>query len=147
MSLWKWWMAIAGTALVVGGVAWLLKLAVIVATGGRVVDTGAAAVFYLLGFLLLVIGSTGIGLWLTTNRAVPLRIAAVVLSRWRSWPRCCSSTSSRVQPSAAWDQATSPMKRGSSWRRRCGLRWARCWSVLPAGLAARFPPKSGRARA
>jgi hypothetical protein len=74
------WITIAGTTLVVGGVAWLLKLAVIVATGGRVVDTGAAAVFYLLGFLLLVIGSTGLGLWLTTNRAVPLRIAAVVLS-------------------------------------------------------------------
>ena len=74
------WIAVAGTALVAGGVAWLVKLAVIVATGGRVIDTGAAAFFYLLGFLLLAVGSTGLGLWLTKNRAVPLRIAAVALS-------------------------------------------------------------------
>jgi hypothetical protein len=42
MSLWRWWTAVAGTVLVVGGVAWILKLWVIVATDGRVVATGAA---------------------------------------------------------------------------------------------------------
>ena len=39
MSPWKWWIAIAGVALIAGGVAWILKLWVIVATDGRVVDT------------------------------------------------------------------------------------------------------------
>ena len=55
------WIAIAGTALIAGGVAWLLKLWVIVATDGRVVATGAAATFLDLGLYLLIVGSTGIG--------------------------------------------------------------------------------------
>jgi hypothetical protein len=49
MSLWRWWTAVAGTVLVVGGVAWILKLWVIVATDGRVVATGAAGAFFDIG--------------------------------------------------------------------------------------------------
>ncbi len=74
------WFGIAGAALVVGAAAWFAKIGVIVATAGRVTDTGAAAVFYLLGLALLFVGSTGLGLRLAANRAFALSVAAVVLS-------------------------------------------------------------------
>ncbi len=80
MVLWKWWIAIAGTALVVGGVAWLLKLWVIVATDGRVVATGAAAAFYELGLYSLMVGSTGVGLRLTMKLENSLRVTLAVVS-------------------------------------------------------------------
>ena len=78
MSLWKWWTAVAGAVLVVGGVAWLLKLSVIVATDGRVVATGAAGAFFDIGFYSLLVGSTGLGLRLTKNEHPVTRIAAAV---------------------------------------------------------------------
>jgi hypothetical protein len=77
-SLWKWWTAIAGTILIVGGVAWLLKLWVIVATDGRVVTTGAAGAFFDLGFYSLIVGSTGLGVRLTRNQEPTLRGVAAV---------------------------------------------------------------------
>jgi hypothetical protein len=80
VSLWKWWIAIAGTALVVGGVAWLLKLWVIVATDGRVVATGAAGAFFDLGFYSLIVGSTGVGLRLTMKLENSLRVLLAVVS-------------------------------------------------------------------
>ena len=58
--------AILGTVLVSGGIAWLLKLtviALIVATGGRdKLETGVVAFFYLTALALLLIGSTGLRL-------------------------------------------------------------------------------------
>jgi hypothetical protein len=80
VTLWKWWIAIAGTALVVGGVAWLLKLWVIVATDGRVVATGAAGAFYDIGLYSLMVGSTGVGLRLAINLENTLRVTLAVLS-------------------------------------------------------------------
>lgn len=80
MALWKWWIAIAGTALVVGGVAWILKLWVIVATDGRVVATGAAGAFFDLGHYSLLVGSTGLGLRLTMNQDPSLRVVLAVAS-------------------------------------------------------------------
>ena len=68
---WKLWITIAGTALVVGGVAWLLKLWVIVATDARVVATGAAGAFFDLGSYSLVVGSTGLGVRLAMNPRNP----------------------------------------------------------------------------
>ncbi len=76
------------TALVAGGVAWLLKLvavAVLVLTGDEDIESAAVAFFYLTGLGLLFIGSTALGLWLTMSRQVPLRIAAVVLSPIVFW--------------------------------------------------------------
>jgi hypothetical protein len=78
MSPWKWWTAIAGTVLIVGGVAWLLKLWVIVATDGRVVATGAAATFFDLGFYSLVVGSTGLGVRLAINQEPSMRVVLAV---------------------------------------------------------------------
>ena len=80
MALWKWWIAIAGTALIVGGVAWLLKLGVIVATDGRVVATGAAATFLELGLVLLAVGSTGIGVRLMMSQEASMRVVLAVAS-------------------------------------------------------------------
>lgn len=80
MSPWKWWIAIAGTSLVVGGVAWFLKLSVIVATDGRVVATGAAGAFFDLGFYSLLVGSTGLGLRLAMNQEPSMRVVLAVAS-------------------------------------------------------------------
>ena len=80
MSLWKWWIAIAGTALIAGGVAWMLKLWVIVATDGRVVATGAAATFLELGLVLLIVGSTGIGVRLMMSQEPSMRVVLAVAS-------------------------------------------------------------------
>jgi hypothetical protein len=77
-SLWKWWTAIAGTILIVGGVAWILKLWVIVATDGRVVATGAAGAFFDLGFYSLLVGSTGIGVRLMMNQEPSMRVVLAV---------------------------------------------------------------------
>ena len=81
MSLWKWWIASAGIALIAGGVAWILKLWVIVATGGRVVATGAAATFLELGLVLLAVGSAGIGVRLMMSQEPSMRIVLAVASR------------------------------------------------------------------
>ena len=80
MSLWKWWIAIAGTALVVGGVAWLLKLWAIVATDGQVVATGAAGAFYDLGLYSLLVGSTGLGLRPAMKQEPSVRVVLAVMS-------------------------------------------------------------------
>ncbi len=74
------WIALAGVALVVAGMAWLSKLAVIVATDGRVAYTGAAGAFFAIGLYLLLIGSTRVGLRLTADKDTGSRIAGVVLS-------------------------------------------------------------------
>lgn len=74
------WIHIAGFLLVAGGLAWLLKLGVIVATNGRVTDTGAAGMFYLIGVILLLVGSTGLGMKLAARRNSLLRTVAVILS-------------------------------------------------------------------
>lgn len=80
MSLWRLWTAIAATALIAGGVAWILKLGVIVATGGRVVATGAAATFLELGLVLLIVGSTGIGVRLMMGQEPSMRVVLAVAS-------------------------------------------------------------------
>ena len=82
------WIVILATILVAGGVAWLLKLvaiAILVVKGAQDIESAAVAFFYLTGLGLLFIGSTALGLRLTMNRQVPLRIAAVVLSPIVFW--------------------------------------------------------------
>jgi hypothetical protein len=82
------WIVILATVLVSGGVAWLLKLvaiAILVVTGAQDIESAAVAFFYLTGLGLLFIGSTALGLQLTMNRQVPLRIAAMVLSPIVFW--------------------------------------------------------------
>jgi hypothetical protein len=73
------WAAVSGIIAMAGGTSWLLKLGVIVGTGGDVVDTGAAALFYLLGAALLVIGAALIGLWLTAGLGIVVRAVGAVV--------------------------------------------------------------------
>jgi hypothetical protein len=80
MSLWNWWIAIAGSSLIAGGVAWFSKLWVIVATDGRVVATGAAASSLELGLVLLIVGSTGIGVRLMIRQEPSMRVVLALAS-------------------------------------------------------------------
>src|SRR6187397_1053924 len=77
MGFWERW---APVALLTGAVFWLAKMSVIVATDGRVDSTGAAAVFYIGGVLLMAIGATAVGLWLTRGRPTWLWVVAMVIS-------------------------------------------------------------------
>ena len=74
------WTQIAGLLLIGGAIAWTIKLSVIIATNGQVIDTGAAALFMKVGLLMLGIGSTGIGYRLSLHRSLLLRTAAIMLS-------------------------------------------------------------------
>lgn len=48
---------ILGAIAAAGGAAWLFKFAVIVGTDGRTTDTGAAAVFFVLGAVMMAVGA------------------------------------------------------------------------------------------
>ncbi len=74
------WTKVAALLLMGGALAWIIKLGVIVSTNGEVIDTGAAALLMKVGIISLAIGSTGIGNRLSANRALWLRIIAIVLS-------------------------------------------------------------------
>lgn len=74
------WTRLAGSLLMCGALAWTIKLAVIISTNGRIIDTGAAALMMKIGLITLFVGSTGIGSRLTHNRHLVLRILSVILS-------------------------------------------------------------------
>lgn len=76
------WMKIATFALIAGASAWLVKLVVIVVTDDPEGGAGdaAVAVFFLLGFVFLLSGSSAVGLWLTRGRGPVVRIGAVLLA-------------------------------------------------------------------
>jgi hypothetical protein len=78
--LFQKWTKTAGLLLMGGALAWAIKLSVIISTNGRIIDTGAAALFMKIGLVLLLIGSTGIGSWLSYHRTLLLRIIAIVIS-------------------------------------------------------------------
>ena len=75
-------MRIATLALIAGASMWLVKLVVIVITdsGDSGAEDAATGVFFLLGFALLLTGSSAVGLWLTRGRGPVVRIAAALLS-------------------------------------------------------------------
>ena len=74
------WTQVAGLLLMGGALAWTIKLCIIIATNGRIIDTGAAALLMKIGIVLLVVGSTGIGNRLSRNRALWVRIISIVFS-------------------------------------------------------------------
>jgi hypothetical protein len=61
---------------VVGGVGWLVKVALIWANGGSNTDQGLVAAFYFLGLGGLLVAWAACGAWLTTQRPVWLRVLA-----------------------------------------------------------------------
>jgi hypothetical protein len=54
------WTQIAAGSTVAGCAAWLAKIAVIVASDGRIIDTGAAAWLMRAGLVGLFVGATGV---------------------------------------------------------------------------------------
>lgn len=74
------WIEIGSIMAALGGLSWMAKVAVIFATDGKVNDEGAAALFYLLGVALMLIGSTAIGTMLAGRRSLLARVVAVALS-------------------------------------------------------------------
>jgi len=74
------WINIGGIAAALGGLSWLAKIAVIVATDGRVDSDGAAAVFFILGAALMAVGATAIGVLLVGCRSKVALAVAVALS-------------------------------------------------------------------
>ncbi|MGZ8379111.1 MAG: hypothetical protein ACXW61_04505 [Gemmatirosa sp.] len=74
------WSGIAGRILLLGAAAWLAKIAVLVADDGRHLDTGAAAWLMRLGLVCLLVGATGVPLWLARRGPAAVRVAAVLLS-------------------------------------------------------------------
>lgn len=72
------WIKIGAVATIIGGVAWLLKVLVLVLAGG-VEGPPDLALFYV-GALLLLIGATGIGLWLVRPRSRAAQVATVIVS-------------------------------------------------------------------
>ena len=79
-SLLSKWTQIAGLLLMGGALAWALKLGVIISTNGRIIDTGAAALFMKLGLIQFLVGSTGIGNYISQQRAAWVRTIAILLS-------------------------------------------------------------------
>ncbi|NTS42168.1 hypothetical protein HRG84_14790 [Flavisolibacter sp. BT320] len=79
-SIFTNWTQIASALLLAGSLAWAIKLSVIIATNGRIIDTGAAAMLMTVGLPLLVIGSTSIGHRIAANKTTLLRILAILLS-------------------------------------------------------------------
>ncbi len=77
MTVWERW---ASVVLLLGAASWLAKMAVIFSTDGRVIDTGAASVFYLAGVALMALGVTAVGLHFTRPAATWIRIVAMLAS-------------------------------------------------------------------
>ena len=129
MSPWKWWFAIAGTAIIAGGVAWLFKLGAIVATDGRVVATGAAATFLELGLGLLMVGSTGVGVRLAMNQEPSMRVVLALASSLAFFLAVVVFLVHRVRTRSHWAHHR---RRGGAW--------------LPARRRRDLPLSGGRAR-
>jgi hypothetical protein len=74
------WILIGLLALLAGGLSWVAKIGVIVATKGRIDDEGIAAVFFLTGVVLLVVGSTAIGAMLAWGKSLLIFLLAAACS-------------------------------------------------------------------
>jgi hypothetical protein len=72
------WPLYASVLLTTGGLAWVVKIAIIVATNGRVMTTGPAAFLMSAGLVLLPLGAAGVGAWLARRSPVILRALAAV---------------------------------------------------------------------
>lgn len=72
------WPVLASGLLAAGGLSWLVKIGVIVATDGRIIDTGPAALLMTAGIVLLLLGAAGTGAWLAGRRHPVLRGLAAI---------------------------------------------------------------------
>ena len=72
------WPMLAGALLLAGGSSWIVKIGVIVATDGRVMTTGPAALLMTAGIVLLLLGAAASGAWLAARRHPALRALAAL---------------------------------------------------------------------
>ena len=99
------WTQTASVLLIGGSLAWAIKLAVIISTNGRIIDTGAAALLMKIGILLLLIGSTSLGSSITANRSPFLRAISFLLSPVLIFGTCfllTTALSPLVKDSSVW---------------------------------------------
>lgn len=73
---------ILGAVAAAGGAAWLLKFAVIVGTDGRTTDTGAAAVFFVLGAAMMAVGAGTLTLRAARGRGSAILAALLAPVLW-----------------------------------------------------------------
>ena len=73
------------TAGLVGGLGWLVKVALIWGNGGTNTDQGLVAVFFFVGLGGLVVASVAAGVWLTANRPVMVRVLAGIVGLVAIW--------------------------------------------------------------
>lgn len=76
----KRWVHIGSIAAALGGLSWLAKVAVIIATDGEVDNEGAAALFFILGVALMILGATAVGVRLAGGRPWWVLAVTVALS-------------------------------------------------------------------
>ena len=72
------WPMLASGLLTAGGLSWLVKIGVIVATDGRIIPTGPAALLMTFGIVLLLLGGAASGAWLAGRRHPLLRVLAAL---------------------------------------------------------------------
>jgi hypothetical protein len=72
------WITIGSATAIAGGMAFLVKLAVLAATDGA--ESIAVATFYFLGNGLCALGSIGVALRLLQRRALPIRIGGAMVA-------------------------------------------------------------------
>ena len=72
------WPLVASGLLLAGGLSWVVKIAIIVATDGRIITTGPAALLMSAGLVLLPLGAAGLGAWLARRTHLVLRALAAV---------------------------------------------------------------------
>ena len=74
------WPVYASAVLMAGGLAWIIKIAVIVATNGRIITTGPAAFLMSAGLVLLPLGAAGVGASLARRNHVAVRALAALVA-------------------------------------------------------------------
>ena len=74
------WIRIACSLAVVGGVAWILKVALIVENGGSNTDEGSVGLLYVIGLVLLLAGATSIGAIFRQKAPKPTYLASTLAS-------------------------------------------------------------------
>lgn len=72
------WPVLASALLAAGGLSWMIKIGIIVATDGRIITTGPAAALMTAGLVLLPLGAAGVGAGLARHAHVGLRAVAAL---------------------------------------------------------------------
>lgn len=72
------WPVLASASLFAGGASWVVKVGIIVATDGRIITTGPAALLMSAGIVLLLLGAAGVGAGLVRRGHAVARVGAAI---------------------------------------------------------------------